>query len=93
LIDGEAMTERKIKVPGKDGKMVDAIDVPIEQAIERWSELTLEDGTVVRAKMSIASIARVEGQYDPHGNPLYLANSSPIISIVSVPDRLKKKDQ
>lgn len=84
------MAERKIQVPTPEGKMVDGMDVPIERSDERWSEFTLEDGTVIRAKINIASAVRVDGQYDTRGQPVYILNTSPTVSIINVPERLKK---
>lgn len=85
------MAERAVKVPLPSGQMVDAFDVPVEEANERWSEATLEDGTVIRVKTVVSSAVRVDGHYDMEGNPLYLIKSSPAVAIVSVPDRLRRK--
>ena len=85
------MAERKIQVPTPEGKMVDGMDVPIERSDERWSEFTLEDGTVIRAKINIASAVRVDGQYDTRGQPVYILNTSPTVSIINVPERLKRR--
>ena len=62
----------------------------VEESQERWSEFTLSDGTVVRAKVTMASAIRADGQYDASGNPLYIANIAPMISVVNVPKVSKK---
>jgi hypothetical protein len=72
---------------------MDGFEVPIADSHERWSELTLEDGTVIRVKTVVASVARIEGQWDAEGNPLYAVKSSPAMAIISVPDNLKKPDE
>ncbi|HUE03011.1 MAG TPA: hypothetical protein VMR62_25810 [Bryobacteraceae bacterium] len=84
--------ERKIKAPMQlGGPAVDAFEVPILESTERWSELTLEDGAVIRIKPMIVGVIRVEGQWDQDGNPVYALRGGPnLMSIVSVPDRLKK---
>ena len=85
------MPERKttILIP-PDNRSVEALDVPIDSSTERWSELTLEDGSILRVKPVIAGVARVPSQYDPDGNPLYVLRGSIMMSVVEVPEKLKK---
>jgi hypothetical protein len=85
------MTERKVQIPFM-GKVVDGMEVPVEESIERWSELKLEDGTIIRVKQSVASVMRIDGQYDPEGNPLYVIKSAPAVAIVHVDDDMRKKE-
>ena len=65
----------------------------LKKSTERSSDFTLQDGTVIRAKASITSAIRVDGQYGPDGNPMYMINLTPVISIISVPDKFRKKVQ
>jgi hypothetical protein len=81
--------ERRTKVPIPTG-MADGFEVPILESKERWTELTLEDGTVLRVKPNIITAIRVDGQYDQDGNPLYALKSTQIMAVVSCPDRLRK---
>lgn len=86
------MVERKTKVqlsPG--GPMVDAVEVPVEESSEKWSEYKLEDGTTVRIKQVVLEIFRATGQYDPDGTPMYAVKAQAVVSIVDVPDSLKRK--
>ncbi len=82
---------RRLKVPGPNNTQVDGTEVLIDESSEKWSEFTLEDGTVFRGRVSIVSAVRVDDQYDAEGNPLYVLNTTPQIAIISVPDDLKKK--
>jgi hypothetical protein len=84
------MVERKTKAM-LNGKQFDAVDVPIEESTERWSEFKLEDGTTIRMKLNVLAIMRIDGQYDQAGTPMYQTNVAPIMVVVDVPDRLKKK--
>ncbi len=88
----EISLERKIKVsiqPG--GKPVDAVEVPIQESTERWTELRLEDGAVIRVKPMIVSVARIENQWDQENNPVYAVRGGQnVMTVVSVPDQLKK---
>jgi hypothetical protein len=87
------LAERNTKVTLPTGEIVDGFEVPVEESIERWSEVKLEDGTVIRLKVSMISAVRVPGQYDHIGNPMYVMNMTPTIAIFSVPDNLRKKVQ
>ena len=85
------MAERKTKVqvvPG--GPLVDGVEVPVEESSEKWSEYKLADGTTIRLKQVLMEIIRTEG-YDPDGNPLYVVKAQPVLSVVDVPDRLKRR--
>src|SRR5262249_4313619 len=83
----------KVTVPLPTGGTGEGIQVQVEESTERWSEFTLTDGTVVRAKLTIISAVRVDGQFDQEGNPLYMTNATPVFSMVSVPAKLRKKVQ
>jgi hypothetical protein len=85
------MVERPTKVMHND-KMVDATDVPVAESTEKWSEFTLEDGTVIRMKATLVSAARVKGEYDSQGNPVYVMNLASAIGFASVPEKLLKKN-
>lgn len=86
------MAERKTKVqivPG--GPFVDGVEVPVSEALERWSEYKLEDGTTIRVKQVVLGVIRATDNYDPEGNPMYVLKAQPIMAPEGVPDRLKKK--
>lgn len=85
------MVNIKVPVVLPDGKPGVGVDVPITESTERWSEFKLEDGTIFRAKMNVLSVARVDGQFDQVGNPLYTTNMAPTISIIHVAEHLRKK--
>jgi hypothetical protein len=86
------MATRNVKIPSPTtGKMVDGVEMDVDESSERWSEFTLPDKTVLRAKVTIISVTRLEGEYDPEGNPLYVMKAAPTMAIGSVPDNLKKK--
>ncbi len=71
------MAERPMKIARPDGAQVDVHEVPIESATERWTEIVLEDGSVLRVKMNVGVVYRVDGEYDPEGNPSYVIKGSP----------------
>jgi hypothetical protein len=86
--------ERRVKVPNPiTNEMIEGFDVPIEEALERWSEFKLEDGTVIRVRMNVISVIRIPDTYDATGGPVYVMNGAPTMAIVNVPDNLRKKVQ
>jgi hypothetical protein len=74
-----------------DGKTVEGTEVLIKDSSEPWSELRLEDGTVMRLKAVVASVIRVDGQFDQEGNPVYVVKATHAVSLVDVPESLRKK--
>lgn len=95
VINGSAiaMAERKVRVPLPTGQFGDAFEVPVEETTERWSDATLEDGTVLRVKTTVLSATRISDQWDQEGNPQYLVKSTPVVMIVSSPEKLRRKVQ
>jgi hypothetical protein len=84
---------RKLKVPGPTGALIDGVEIMVRESTERWSEFTLEDGTVVLAKQALTSCVRLDNQFDEEGKPIYVGRGAPIITIKSVPDALLKKSK
>jgi hypothetical protein len=85
------VSERPTKATLPGGSVVDAVEIPIEESLERWSELKLEDGSILRVKMAVVSVSRVQGMWDPQGNPFYMVNMSPVMAVVEAPEHLRKK--
>ena len=71
--------------------MIDAVEVPVEESNERWTDLVLQDGTHIRLKSTVISAARLENEYDQNGIPVYVLNATPVMVITEIPDSLKKK--
>ncbi len=72
-----------------DGSIVEGTITPFRGDVEHWNEYLLDDGTVIRMKAVVTEIVRIDGQYDPEGNPAYLINSQNVTH-VSAPEHLKK---
>lgn len=81
------MAKRKINVGGQE---MMAEDVPFEAEREGWNTYILEDGTTLKLKTVLAEVLRVDGVYDPSGNPMYVVNANPVVS-VNAPEALKKR--
>jgi hypothetical protein len=91
------MPEKKIKFPFPDPTapggmiMVDGNEVAVTESTERWTELHLEDGTVMRVKPNVISAIRIADRYDQEGNPMYAMRGGQIAMVVSAPEHLRKQ--
>lgn len=84
------MAEKKLKVKFGD-EFVTATDVPIEETTERWTEIKLKDGAILRMKTVISSVSRIDDKTDQNGNPVYAVSSTNVIAIVSGPTEPENK--
>jgi hypothetical protein len=86
------MAEKRVKIPfpTAESPLVDGSEVGVAEATERWSEITLEDQTVIRVKPNVISAIRIEGQHDPEGNPMYAIKAQQLAMVVSAPQHLCK---
>jgi len=84
------MSENKIKVQLPDGSYKNGMEISIDESLERWSEIKLSDGTILRVKQTVVQIIRIDGEFDQEGNPSYVVKSTPTIAIASVDPKLKK---
>ncbi len=83
--------ERKIKLPNPlTGESVDATEIGHRSNGEHWNEHLLDDGTVVRVKLIVTNIYRIDDAYNDKGEPVYMIESSNVVS-TSVPEELMKK--
>ena len=83
------MAGRRVKI-NFAGQQVDADLIEVSQAQERWNEYLLDDGTILKIKLVVTNVYRVEGQYDAEGNPLYVVQSTNVVS-ANAPHELRRK--
>jgi len=80
------MPETKKKLP-LFGREIDVSEVPVKSAEESVNRYVLEDGPVLKVKGVASSFLRLDGQYLPDGNPVYVVMMSPITTVESSPLR------
>jgi hypothetical protein len=80
--------KKRVNLPGLGE--VDATVVGYRTSGENWNEYLADDGTVVRIKLVVTEIVRVDGQYDQDGNPVYLVKSANVTA-VSAPEELRRQ--
>jgi len=82
-------TRRKIRlVPNGPEKEAELIE--IQQASEHWNQYLLSDQTVIKVKLVATEVWRVDDEWDPEGNPVYLVKSSNVITI-NATEELRRK--
>ena len=84
------MAERATKVELPGVGLVDAFEVSVSESTERWTEIRLDDGSVLRLKPVVLSALRLVDRFDPDGNPLYLLKVNQVMAVASAPDNLRK---
>ena len=63
--------------------------MPVTESTERWTEVVLEDGSVLRMKSVVIGVLRAIDAYAADGSPMYSVNVKQILT-VKAPDHLKK---
>ena len=71
------MTNEKVTI-NMGGRQVQATPVDVNQSGERWNEYFLEDGTVLKMKLVLKKVFKVDGEYDEEGQ-FYLHRTMPTI--------------
>lgn len=73
------------------GHSVDATIVDFEADKEVFSTYILHDGTTLKIKAVVTEVLRIEGAYQPNGDPVYGVQAAQVISVVA-PESLRRKD-
>jgi len=84
------MEYEKIKTKLANGEEVEALNIPITQSVEKFSELTLDDGTTLLIKTTAIRVGRVIGKYDQKGEPIYNVQSANLVAVKHCPEELRK---
>lgn len=86
------MAERRKTVRVRGGKSLEGTVVEVIQSIERFSEIDLEDGTILKMKPVVTEVIRINNQWDKDGNPAYSVSSTNILVVVESPKELRKEN-
>jgi hypothetical protein len=86
--DSPLAEKRKYQV---GDRQVSGQPVEFESIAEPYCQFKLEDGSNVKAKMTLLNAARLD-EYSDNGDPLYQFQFQQIIAVV-VPEALKRKKQ
>lgn len=61
------------------------------QSSEHWNSYVLDDGSIIRMKLVATEILRIDGEYDPEGNPVYYIKHTNVTSVDAAEDLKKKR--
>ncbi len=80
---------RKKKIQTPEGE-IEATVMGFQAGGEHWNEYLVDDGSLVRIKLVATEILRLDGHYDADGNPIYILNSTNVMT-VEAPEDLRDK--
>jgi hypothetical protein len=83
------MPSNKRQIPLPDGRVVEGTVMPFQVGGEHWNEYLTDDGSVIRVKLVATEMIRLDGEYAPDGQPIYLLSATNVMT-VSAPDDLKR---
>lgn len=83
------MGSNKVKIKLGD-EVLEGTRIATTSSSENWNEYLLDDSSVLKMKLVVTEIVRVDGRYDSDNNPMYVVRSSNVMA-VSSPDNLKRK--
>ncbi len=72
------------------GRSFDAETVHVNSSNENWNVYLLEDGTTLRLKTVLVSVARLNGAFDADGNPVYVTKTQNV-AVADAPERLRRQ--
>jgi len=82
------MAKKTVQLP--DGRVQEGEVVRTKKVEEPWNVYELTDGTTLRIKVVVSEIIRLDGQFTPDGDPVYLVKSSNIVS-TEAPDEMRQR--
>ena len=87
------MPGRRARIRNARGELVEGTLVNVEESTERFSDIKLEDGTVMRIKVVVIDALRVDDQWDVDGHPVYVVKSNNVVVVSESPEELKRVEQ
>ena len=85
------MSVVKKTIPDHFGNKITGVVVDVEESREKFSEIILKDGTTIKLKPVVTEVVRADEGHDPDGNPIYIVQSTTVLTVSNVDDQLKKK--
>ena len=83
------MAEKK-RIRDPSGKLVDGTQVDVVESTERFSDIKLDDGTILRVRVMVHEVTRFDDLWDNSGNPMYSVNSATVVVVKEAPEGLRK---
>ena len=86
------MASRRRSVQDEHGQTIQGTVIPVQESVERWSEITLVDGSTFRIKVVVQEAVRHDGKKDAEGNPVYTILSHNVISDVQSTEMARRRE-
>ena len=61
-----------VKVQAPSGRLAETVQVDFEANAEPWTTYTLSDGSIIKVRVIVKNVMRLEGEFDQGGNPVYM---------------------
>ena len=71
--------------------MDDRLRVNITETLERFSEVLLEDGTVLKIRAAVTEVVRIQDKWDADGKPVYYVKSQNILAAECPPHLINQE--
>ncbi len=71
-----------VKVQSPSGRLVEAVQVDFDADAEPWATYTLSDGSVIKVRVTLKNVLRLEGEFDQGGNPVYMVGTDAAMRVV-----------
>ena len=84
---------RRKTVKDQDGNVVNGTVVEVTESTERFGQTKLEDGTIIKTKLTVIEVIRLDNKWDSNNNPAYIVQSQNVVAVVESPESLKRKVQ
>lgn len=81
---------RKRKIPDLQGKLVEGTLIDINESTERFSDVKLADGTLLRVRTVVQEVVRFDSLWTDAGEPMYSVKSATMPTVIEFPDVLRK---
>ena len=81
---------RKRKIENPEGQLVDGTLIDINESIERFSDVKLADGTLLRVRTVVQEVVRFDSVWTNDGEPMYSVKSATMPTVIEFPDVLRK---
>lgn len=72
------------------GQEIPVTEVPIMERHETPADYRLEDGSFVRFATVATAVYRIDGQYDPEGNPVYIIKNGNVVTVMKADPSVKR---
>ncbi len=72
------------------GREVDGESVEFTTQGEQWTVYNLADGSLMRVKLVMMDVARLDDEFNQNGDPIYMFSAQQVIAVTANPSLRKK---